>query len=146
MKQSWTNGAVLKIDLQEGIAYCQMIRHPFYAFFPSFGENINSSDSMNRGVLFRIAVSNRAFKTGRWRIIGVEDVRADISSPIRFFKKDIISKSISIVEESGFESAALPYQCNSLEPAAVWEPEHVEERLLDYLNGRENRWMTSMKI
>jgi hypothetical protein len=36
-------------------------------------------------------------------------------------------------------------ECTSLERAAVWDTEHIEDRLEDYFNGRENKWVESLK-
>jgi hypothetical protein len=36
--------------------------------------------------------------------------------------------------------------CVGLERAAVWEPEHIEDRLRDHFNGIKNIWEESLKI
>ena len=45
----------------------------------------------------------------------------------------------TIFDTAGNERAASPEECVGLERAVVWEPEHVEARLLDTFLGRTNR-------
>ena len=44
-----------------------------------------------------------------------------------------------------YERLAIAEECVGLERAAVWEPEHVEDRLRDHFAGRSNRWVESLK-
>jgi hypothetical protein len=37
-------------------------------------------------------------------------------------------------------------KCRGLERSAIWEPEHVEERLSDHYAGKVNRWAESLKL
>lgn len=37
-------------------------------------------------------------------------------------------------------------ECSGLERSAVWEPEHVEDRLIDHFENRPNKWVESLKI
>jgi hypothetical protein len=39
---------------------------------------------------------------------------------------------------------ATPEECAGLEPAAVWEPEHIADRLQDAFAGRPNHWLEEM--
>ena len=37
-------------------------------------------------------------------------------------------------------------EAKGLERAAVWEAEHIESRLRDYYEGKENTWVNQLKI
>jgi hypothetical protein len=122
-----------------------MIRHPFFAFFDEFAaadlDIIAASP-----VLFRLAVSDTAFKSGRWAVVGRREVSPGVAEPMWFYRQDHFTGGLSIMNEQGYETTALPEQCRDLECAAVWEPVHVESRLSDHLAGRPNKWLLSMAL
>jgi hypothetical protein len=63
-----------------------------------------------------------------------------------FFKEDPISHALSRYRGGGGDEVpASAEQCEGLECAAVWEAEHVVERLSDHFAGRPNAWVESMK-
>jgi len=37
-------------------------------------------------------------------------------------------------------------ESQGLEAAAVWEPEHIEDRLRDHFDGKPNKWLESLRI
>jgi len=37
-------------------------------------------------------------------------------------------------------------ECEGLERCAVWEPEHVEDRLRDHFAGKPNVWVESLRL
>ena len=54
-------------------------------------------------------------------------------------------EKFSIYEDGKIRSASKE-ECLGLERAAVWEPSHVEERIVDYYAGRKNQWLESLKL
>lgn len=62
----------------------------------------------------------------------------------RSFQQDPMSGALSIYWEkpdgSWGEDPATRAQCAGLERTAVWDPEHLEDRLRDHRAGRPNRW------
>lgn len=147
MRQRWSEGSILRIGLKGTVTYCQMIRqHPFFAFFDAFGDADELDVIVTRPVLFKIAVSDGAFRSGRWTIIGRREPSEILREPLAFFRQDEFSKKLSIMNEYGGEALASHEDCAGLERAAVWDAEHVEDRLEDSLAGRPNKWVLSMSI
>lgn len=145
MRQAWRDGDVLKIPLKEATAYCQMVRHPFFAFFSAFEEDCTVEEVISSSIIFRLAVSDQAYKGGRWRRIGSAPLKLEVAKPLMFFACDRVTKAFATVDEVGRQTPATEADCAGLEAAAVWDPEHVEDRLSDYLHGRPNRWMMSLQ-
>jgi hypothetical protein len=48
--------------------------------------------------------------------------------------------------DANYEIPAILEECKGLECAAVWEPEHVVDRLLDYHAGRLNKWLGQLEL
>jgi hypothetical protein len=47
-------------------------------------------------------------------------------------------RKCTIFDSAGMEMSATPEDCIGLERAAVWDPHHIEKRLLDAFMGRPN--------
>jgi hypothetical protein len=95
---------------------------------------------------------NHAVTRGRWQVIGsVPLSQEERSVPIRFFKQDALTGDLTIYWEGPepgevHEVPATREECMGLERAAVWEPEHVEDRLRDHFAGRPNKWLESLAL
>jgi hypothetical protein len=69
-----------------------------------------------------------------------------------FFKQDsfngrlFLYNSSLLTADQGYECPATLAECSGLERAAVWDPEHVVDRLRDHAAGRPNQWVESLKI
>ena len=67
-----------------------------------------------------------------------------------FYKQDAITGRLTLYHSSlaqtNWERTASLAECEALESAAVWEPDHVEDRLRDHYAGRPNRWVESLRI
>jgi hypothetical protein len=68
----------------------------------------------------------------------------------RSFKQDALTGALSIYWEapdgSWGEERADFERCVGLERAAVWDPEHVEDRLRDHRAGVPNKWVESLAL
>jgi hypothetical protein len=146
-RQRWTSGAVLEVPLGGGTrAYAQMLESPEYAFFDAAGASpISPEAAVERPVLFRLWVMARAHTQGRWRKIGTAPISAALRQKMPRFKQDPLNPdSLSITHGGTAERPASRDECRVLERAAVWDPEHVEDRLRDWLAGRPNKWVLSL--
>jgi len=134
--QKWKNGAMLEIDAHGHLCYGQMLEHPEIAFF----------DPMNPDkVLFRLWVQQSAYTKGRWQKVGLKPISKELTVQEPRFKKDPISGKLSIyINEK--ETPADIKDCLNLERAAVWDPEHVEGRLRDHCENKENIWVKSLGL
>ena len=60
--------------------------------------------------------------------------------------QDILDPTILKIYENGNVRAATRAECEGLEREAVWDPEHIEDRLSDYFSGKPNKWVDSLKL
>ncbi|RVU83481.1 hypothetical protein EOL70_16565 [Leucothrix sargassi] len=86
-----------------------------------------------------------AFNKSRWLKTGKQPIASDLAKEIPRFKKDIISGELSIYINNSDKPASLK-ECKDLECAAVWDPEHVEDRLRDHCGNKENKWVKSLAL
>lgn len=140
-------GDILKIDLGDGsLAFARVLEEPLIAFYdlradvPIAVERIIQSP-----IAFKIWVMNYAVTSGEWPVIGHAPLDEDLKEEPRFFKKDAISGQLSIYWGNGCEKPATLEDIEGLECAAVWEPEHVVDRLRDHFAGRPNMWVESLR-
>jgi hypothetical protein len=136
---------VVEIPLGHGrLAFARVLREPLFEFFDLFEtERPPVKEIVACPVLFSVWVMNSAITSGRWPILGNVSVLNDYKLP-EFFKIDPITKAVTIYKD-GIERPAEDLEWQRLERAAVWEPEHVEDRLRDHLEGRPNVWVESLK-
>jgi hypothetical protein len=141
-------GDVVAIPLGSGrFGFGWVLEEPLIAFFDSegSGSHLDVEQIARRPIAFRIWVMNHAVTSGRWPVMGHVDVNPESHEPPCFFKQDPLSGRLTITRDGSTETAASPEQCTGLERAAVWEPDHVEDRLRDHFAGVPNRWVESMK-
>jgi hypothetical protein len=88
---------------------------------------------------------NYAIKKGLWPIVGHVPSEDQLKAPPRFIQ-DALNKDRFEIYEDGKIRPSTRGECSSLECTAVWDPEHIEDRLRDHYAGRKNKWVESMKI
>lgn len=88
---------------------------------------------------------NRTVKTGQWPVVGRAPLDKGFTLPLQFIQDPLNKNSFSIYD-NGQIRRATRQECIGLERAAVWEPEHVEERLRDHYAGCRNKWAESLRI
>jgi hypothetical protein len=140
-------GDVFQVPLKDGsLGFGRVLNDPVYAFYDfRSSKPAPINDIILRPILFKIWVMKYAITKGRWPILGHVALEDDLQKPAYFFKQDLISKELFLYSE-GLERPASPEECVRLERAAVWEPEHVEDRLLDLFEGRPNQWVEVVKL
>lgn len=139
-------GDVLRVDLGGGWnAYARVLVEPLLAFYDLRVEVEPAiEDILSSPTAFKIWVANSAITGGRWPVIGRRDLEGD--EPRQWFcKEDPVSKRLSRYSE-GEEVVTTFEECNKLERAAVWEAEHVEDRLRDHFAGQPNKWVESLRL
>jgi hypothetical protein len=140
-------GDILAIDLQDGTyGFAKVLQNPLFGFY-----NLRSStlpdaiEIIKHPLLFKIWVMKYAVNSGRWKRIGKSNLtKSELENPA-FFKQDTLDPSKLFIYSDGKDIPANMEDIVSLECAAVWDPEHVEDRLRDYFNGRKNKWVESLK-
>jgi hypothetical protein len=145
-------GDILKINLGGGIhSYAQVAEEPLIVFFDEAGsEEVQLDRIIRLPALFRIWVHNDAVKKGIWPVIGNQQLAPKHAAEPYFYKQDAVTGRLSLYHSSfadtGWERPASATDCEGLECAAVWDAEHVEDRLRDHFAGQSNRWVDSIRI
>jgi hypothetical protein len=151
-------GDIVQIPLGDGaVAYGRLLREPLVAVHDLPSDTSLDPELLVEGlvdapVLFVLPVMNKAVTSGRWPTVGHRPLTdVERTTPVRFCKQDPISGSLSIawvdpVSSEYHTAPASREECEALEREAVWEPEHVEDRLRDHRAGRTNKWVESLRL
>lgn len=143
-KKRWTSGSIVKIPLPDGTHTYGLLREePLISVFDvRTVEDLAAEDVARRPVLFAVWVMARAL--GLWPVVGVVTLSPAMKRAESFVKRDRISGRVSTYTE-GRERPPEPNEPEMLEVAAVWEPEHVVDRVGDHYAGRPNKWAESLR-
>ncbi len=147
-KQRRVVGAVLQVPLGDGShVYAQTLAEADFAFFDHRSDrSVSVPEVVVMPVLFRVAVHKSAWVDGRWPRVGAADVRPDLTKPTARFIQDPLHPSRFQIYVAGEIREASKQECVGLERCAVWDPQHVEDRLRDHYAGRTCRWVESLRI
>ena len=75
------------------------------------------------------------------------EVDEELRLPLQFIQDELNPKNYQLYDpNTGQISKASKEECIGLERAAVWEAEHVEDRLRDFYSGVQNKWVEQLKI
>lgn len=142
-------GSLLRIDLGDGrCAFARVLAKSQVAIYGHLGSDtkIVSEAVFDSPVLWQLTVMKSALTSGRWNVVDHRPLEPKLTEPVEYFIKDRLSGRYSVyrssdglVRESTFE------ECKSLEPAAAWDAEHVEDRIRDHFAGRPNVWVEQAK-
>jgi hypothetical protein len=67
--------------------------------------------------------------------------------PVKFYKQDGLHRErLSIKWSDGTEIPTDLAGIEGLEKAAIWAPEHVEDRIADHFAARPNKWLKSLAL
>lgn len=152
-----TPGRVVRIGLGDGrCAYGRQLTGVTVEFYDRIGEPgepVDLIEIVAAPVAFRIWVTSSAFRRrGGWELLDVVCLTQEEQAEIHdYAKQDPLSGGLTIyrvdpASGTGSETFATTEECQALERAAVWSPEHVEDRLRDHFDGRPNRWAESMRL
>lgn len=147
-KQKRTVGAVLTVPLGDGTTcYAITLPEADFAFLKvRTSDSLPPSDISERSVLFRVAVHKSAWADGRWLKVAKVELPEHLLSPQPRFIQDALNPEKFEIYIGGSIRPASRSECESLERAAVWDPEHVESRLRDHYAGVPNQWVESLRL
>jgi len=146
--KAYIKGTFVRIPLAGGLyGYGRLRQFPhvsFYDFHTS--EPISDLDQIaSKPILFTLAAHKSVLDT--WEIIGQRPLEEGIARPFERFMQDLTNYSnCKIMDEAGHARVATPEECIGLERVAVWESNHIEDRLLDTFLGRANKWVESLQV
>ena len=144
-------GDIVRVPLKDGrYSFARVLPGALFAFYSGVDRSQNApppADIVKRPIAFIINVMAHAITEGRWvTVTNIPLADAMRRSP-EFFKQDPLTGRLEKTRTGGGDEVpATREECRSLERAAVWEPEHVEERILDEFEGRTNRWVEQLRL
>jgi hypothetical protein len=144
-------GAFIEIALPNGkYSYGRILAKASFAFYDIYSdERVTDLDKIRKSkVLFINSVYKHAITKNRWKIIGVSEIEPNLKIlPMEFIQDELEPTQFEIYSpNTGIMKPAKKAECLGLERAAVWEPDHIEDRIVDYFEGRANKWYESLKI
>lgn len=147
-RQRRTLGDIVEIDLgQEFMAYARVLEEGLFAFYDSRARQPLAMDDITaRAVLFIVPVMAYAVTRARWKVVGNAPLDDTLQNPPPLFWQDVLDPDSFKLYDKGKFRPATREQCMGLERLAVWDPEHVEDRLRDHYLGRPNDSVESLKI
>ena len=139
-------GDVLAIKLEDGsFSFGRVLEEPLIAFYDCKSvDKLSLEEIVSKPIIFKVWVMNSAVESGRWEVLGNEPLDQGLEEIPKFFKQSPLNKKFSIYYQ-GVETPSTKEECQELERAAVWDPEHVEDRLRDHYEGVPNQWVESLK-
>jgi hypothetical protein len=97
--------------------------------------------------LFTVAAHKSLIEEAGWQVIGEVPLDGSLQPPKeQFIQDDLDPGDCQIIDDQGNTRDATPEECDGLEAAAVWEPEHIADRLMDHYAGRPNVWLEDLKL
>ncbi|GAA3973353.1 immunity 26/phosphotriesterase HocA family protein [Hymenobacter antarcticus] len=145
-RQRRTVGSIIEIDLGEGhFSYGRILDFASFAFYDIHvtKQEKDISKITNKPILFIIAVYNDVVSSGRWVKIGSEPLPQSLQIlPTKFIQDALhLDRFELYYPNSGEIRPASKEACEGLERCAVWDANHVEDRLRDHFAGRPCKWM-----
>lgn len=139
-------GDIFKIDLSDGFhTYTRKLVDPLFAFYGIRTKDTLSVETIiQRPVLFEIWVMKYAISKSGWPKVGTVALKAIDEDSRSFFKQDPHNGSLSCYRD-GRENPISFEEALQLERAAVWSPNHVEERLRDHFANAPNKWVELLR-
>lgn len=149
-KQKRTVGAIVKVPFNDGYhTYARILKDAHFAFYDCRTHNNMQKEISQIGscqILFTIGVHNDVITSGRWQVLGLMKLEPHLSIPPPTFIQDSTDPTNISIYQNGIEHPATIQDCIGLERLAVWDSEHVEERLRDHYSGQVNRWVELQKL
>ena len=141
-------GMFMRIPLADGsYGYGRLLQQPYAAFYDyRTTEPSDDLDAIERQpILFRVAILISGLR--KWTPLGVRPLAGEAAAPLVFFQQNPFNPLVcSIYDTLGNDRNATPEECVGLERSAVWEPRHVEQRLLDRFMGRPNETEIHLRV
>ncbi|MEZ2220231.1 Imm26 family immunity protein [Rhizobium sp. RCC_161_2] len=140
-------GSLLEIKLGGNQkAYARVLPDTLFAFYLVDEDRpIEPSHFATARPVFTLPAMKYAVTSGRWPVVAKWPLEEELTTPIPFFMQDRLNGELSLYIGGVVRPADIT-ECLGLECAAVWDPEHVEDRLRDQLAGVPNKWVESLKL
>jgi len=143
-------GSLLRIGLEDGAnAFARVLPNSQIALYDILVPQIDTLSSHNvfsAKILWKLTVMKSALISGRWPVMDYRPLESELTAPVEYFIRDQLTGRYSIYRSSdGYTRGSTFEECKELEAAAVWEAEHIEDRIRDHFAGRPNTWAEQLK-
>ena len=154
MPQKRVPGTILEIDLGDGTRTFGLINEWLSIVFLDLrlrvGQEVSEAAVIAAPVIFVTDVYDYALKSGGWPTVGRIDLaKKPMPLPI-FYMYNRLKKVDPVTIITGSTAHEMRPgtidECRDLEPLAVWEPEHIEERIRDHYADVPNIHYKAMKV
>ncbi len=141
-------GSIVKIPFDDTQTYARVLESPYVAVFDASGlDDTAIPEILARPVLFFVGVYEDILKQGEWPVIGRAPLGDDeLLVPDQFIQDPDMPEDIQIITVEGDTRDATIEECVGLEAAAIWDREHVEDRLSDHYAERPNAFLDSLAL
>jgi hypothetical protein len=147
-KQRWEPGTVIRTTNADGDTYYgRLLEFPWAAFYDLRTEQpLDDLQAIVAApVAFTVAAHKDLIAKNQWEAIGSVALDGSLQPPAEQAMIDVLDPDHhQIIDAEGNIRDATAAEVAGLEPAAVWDPEHVVDRLDDHFAGRPNRWLQGM--
>jgi Immunity protein 26 len=144
-KQRRIIGSIHKVVLKSGLhSYIRVLDKASIAAYDILtDQDMDMEEIISKKVIFIIAVYNDVITSGKWQKIGYKPLEENlIVLPMKFVQDGLDKSLFSLYEpNTGEMTPARKEDCIGLERASVWDAHHVEDRISDYFEGKECKWM-----
>ena len=130
-------GDVFQIPLPDGrFAYGRVYNDASVGIYNTVTERPLNPPIGSRSFLFTVGLYSDILERGKWKIIGHDPFHTDESTwPPPFFVRDVISGDYQIYHK-GILSPAEAEETRGLEEAAVYDSNHVIDRIMTLISGK----------
>lgn len=132
-------GQIFKVLLDNNyMTFGQVTGQQLYTFFdikiPINFEKVSFSQIVSQSIIFRLCVGSYAINYGRWEVLSTLRPKDDLLKGVVQYSYDDLRDVFTVWDDNGKRESCWQ-ECKNLEPFAVWQAEHVEERLKNHFNG-----------
>ena len=146
-QKKWLPGNVIEILLEdESISYGLVIREPLIAFSRlTYSTKVEISAELFTDIAFQTWCHNESIGKNGWSIVGYINL-SEISLPAEnFYRYDPISQEFFHYIDNTNDIPVQREDCIDMECAAVWDKNHIEQRLYALKTGKSCIWLESLK-
>lgn len=138
-------GSIIEIQInKEYYVYAQILSNGGYAFF-DYRNDIPLSDLtrlLDKPILFIVCVYDYIIKNNIWHVIGELPIRDELKTQPLMYIHDANTDAYSLYDNNtGKITPCTKEEAYGLERAAVWEENHIEDRIRDYYNNMPCVWL-----
>ena len=139
------DGSIFENRIDGYYCYAQLLPSRVYAFYDYRSEAPLKDVNIlkDASVLFTVFVSG--LTSGGWKKVGRFEPREELAGDILSFIWDRFTDTFQIYSViNGSLRPATYDECKNLEQAAVWYPEHIEDRIRNHYRAERCIWLENM--